>query len=404
MTTDMRISMLDELEAAEQFWTDRPDTEEKKEDPEEIMLKELLESALLSTSTSAPTQKTPSIVKLSVATKKTVPAVRTASSKVMASKEPVEANAVVSSPSKPHQSVFERLYHQETKASVGQQVESVRQQTLRKMKANPNPKSAAATTVPAPKLARVSSTRSTTGTVTTCSSSSAGHGHKAKSENMVTSFSTPKRNRPWNVPTSGDYKTGRLTPDRTPETIYADFSDDSSASTVSSLIGMESPSRHQDEDPSLERKSDLECLLLPKSSSSAAPLAPWKMALKRKMEEGESTASVASATRTEQLYLRSMANVLYDFASGNSNEVEVATELITALFHRDFECSKYWTEEPAEVTTTANGEYQVEKAAESSSDRGGSSTRTISSACIKFHHSSRMVIVQDYHHGIGDEC
>ncbi|KAG7368737.1 hypothetical protein IV203_031480 [Nitzschia inconspicua] len=378
MTTDMRLSLLDELEEVEQTWPEHCH-DENIQDSEEALLQELLESALLSTSSSAPTQKT--IVKNSV--------------------DPESGNLRLDNTVEPskqidecHQSVFERLYNKETKASVGQQIESVRQKTLLKMQFNSMSQAAAAHKAAQPRSQRMSST------VSTCSCST-----DVSKEEMggIISFNTPNRNRPWNRPTSGDYRTSLRTPEQTPDTIYASLSDDSSASTVSSLIDAEIPvqDREKMEMMSLaahgsQLNASLDFLLLPKSSTMAH--APWKMALIRKVQEVDGEHIVSPPA--EPLYLRSMANVLYDFASGNSTEMEVASELITALFHRDFECAKYWTEEPAQVTTQeAEGVYRVEKAAESSSDCGGTATKTVSSAVILFDHSNRMVIVQDYHHG-----
>jgi hypothetical protein len=304
---------------------------------------------------------------------------------------------------KTSQSVFERLYEHGTKASVGQQVESVRQKTMLKRQTNNNkPKPKSSTYSDLFKSSEVSSSADTAETQMTFPSNADGaDSSDAKNDVVNTSLSNPSSQETTNsTPMTLDIESRCQTPERTPNTIFTAFSEDSSASTVSCLVGVESPTPsnlyfpHDDSatDPP-RHDATLDVSLFSKWSSTSH--GPWKMALKRKMEkDSERTAAVA-----EPLYLRSMANVLYDFANQHVSEAEVATELITALFHRDFESGKYWAEETAQVAAVQDGEYVVHKAAESSSILGGSTSRTVSSANIKIDYVKRKITVVDYYHG-----
>jgi hypothetical protein len=419
-TMDSRMSLqLDELQMTEQAWTDddKSKNDWTNEDSVNALLDHLLDMSLPLPSSLAPQEN---VTKLESSMK--MPPTGRIVRKQMPRKAVVAATAsscsrpasysrgkIVTEPTVPGhitqtaQSVFERLYHQGTKASVGQQVESVRRKTLLKWQtttSNNSPNTKSSTThseLVVQSSERVSSSVDTAKTSTTCLSNSDG---------TDSSLSDAKRD-PNNALSSDPrpiFQSCCEALQPTPGTIYTTYSDESSVSTVSNLVEVEStttPSNlyfpNDDDMPATDpprQESTLNFLLLSKWSSTSH--CPWKMALKHKMvNSGEKrTPSLA-----EPLYLRSMSNVLYDFANHNVSEAEVATALITALFHRDFEYGKYWTEETTQVSAVQDGEYIVQKAATSLSTCIASTVRTLSSAHVKFDYTKRMITVVDYYHG-----
>jgi hypothetical protein len=103
----------------------------------------------------------------------------------------------------------------------------------------------------------------------------------------------------------------------------------------------------------------------------------------------------------EPLYLRSMSNILYEFGVGRASEMDVAAELITALFHRDSTCTKYSGEDIARAIKKvgSGSEYDVHKSAEGWETRGNPQTAR-SSGIIRFDYAKRMLVVQDYAYSV----
>jgi hypothetical protein len=164
--------------------------------------------------------------------------------------------------------------------------------------------------------------------------------------------------------------------------------DDASTSTDSSRLPDSPDSSYSVQ----STDASLISVLFPSSSSSLK--APWKMALTQKADPLD---------KEQQLYIRSMSNILYDLGTGRATEMEVAEALITALFHRDYVSSKYWKEESASVTEKegVKHRYTARKGAEGWEVRG-IPRRTMSTAEIHFDHSKRVVRVNDYQHSFED--
>jgi hypothetical protein len=394
MTMDMRMSVLKELELMQQSWLLHGKRDKKNENSGYALLVGSLDNPMPSPPSSS-----------SIIPQKSVTSI--ISSKKMAHTTVRKELPVVSEPiiQQPSQSVFERLYHQGTKASVGQQVESVRQKNVLERQTNKNKSTLKSSQVSELDISsEKANSAHTAETPLTCpSTADGGDSTDGKSDQVTTSFSNPRSCGPVDSPPAiSDVLSCCVTPERTPEMICITFSDNSSASTISSLVELESPPRSTlcfpNESSSIDaplKDVSLEFSLFSKKWSTIHD--PWKMALKRKKKkDGKRTATLA-----EPLYLRSMSNILYDFAHQDVGEEEVAIELITALFRRDFEYGKYWTEEAAQVVADQDrdGEYVVQKAAESSLIFGGSTPRTLSSAHVKFDYAQRMIMVVDYYHG-----
>ena len=163
--------------------------------------------------------------------------------------------------------------------------------------------------------------------------------------------------------------------------------DDASTSTDSSFQAPDSPDSARS-----DQSTDAGLTSLLFSSSTAGLKGPWKMALSMKNDV---------FGKEEPLYIRSMSNILYSLGTGEQREKEVAEALITALFHRDYDSGKYWTEQDAKVVEKEGGEsrYAVEKAAEGREARG-IPRRTMSTAEVHFDHSKRIVRVRDYLHSV----
>jgi hypothetical protein len=403
MTMDMRISMLDELEITEQTWQDDVKEERKLEDPLTVNahLDDLLDKSL-SLSSAYLVARHPTVTKIPTRLVRNNQ-LSTLSSSLSTANARDKVASELNNPGHVHsQTVFERLYQHGTKASLGQQVESVRQKTMFKRKTNNylDPKSLTVSKLI--KSAERVSSAETVQTQTTCPSTADGVDSTDMKRGKVSTLLSNLR--PHDEPmhsssTTTDFKSRCQTLEGTPHMIYTAFSDDSLASTVSSLVGVESFTPSTMSLPNDDSATDppridptLDMFVLSKWSSTCH--GPWKMAIKRKIEKGMER----PATSIEPLYIRSMSNVLYDFANQTVSEVEVAAELITALFHRDFDYGRFWTEEIAQVTTVQGGEYIVQKTAESSSICGGSNNRAVSSAQVKFDYTKRTITVVDYYH------
>jgi hypothetical protein len=310
------------------------------------------------------------------------------------------------------ESVFERLYRMETKASVGQQHQIF--STRRKMMRTSTTKEWRYDKKRAlEKNNVVSATKTNIEETSACTHSllldsllmddSDDEDYNSNIDFMMDDINNTPERIVHSTATVGKDVVNNATSSLshgTPETVHSSFDDrdDNSVSTVSSIVQncLDAPSTPDSRSSIYSGASGsgnvmkdicLESLYLPLTSEVYR--APWKMAVCHNDE-----------TETYQhagpLYLRSMSNVLYEFSVGRASEMDVAAELITALFHRDCTCTKYSGEDIARVKKVGSGsEYDVQKSAQGWATRGNSQTAR-SSGIVRFDYAKRMLVVQDY--------
>jgi hypothetical protein len=213
----------------------------------------------------------------------------------------------------------------------------------------------------------------------------------------VLALTTPKR-----ITRCSD-KNSVSTPERTPETSYSSSTeqDGLSISSHSTSLGLGSPPIPElSYSVSSEAMEEISPMFEVSSQSIFLPLSsdafrgPWKMTLTERNTDQD-------AKCVKSLYLRSMSNILYDFGIGKASEMEVSSHLITALFYRDNDLSRYWGEEEAQIVKMdeKSNVYKARKMAKGWAANGKLRSGT-SSGRIAFLHSRREIRVIGYGYSV----
>jgi hypothetical protein len=299
------------------------------------------------------------------------------------------------------ESVFERLYRKPTAASIGQRISLEEREALQRTKTE----------------LRIGGTSSSARVVTTT---------KGGAPKMSDSARKFRNHRP---KTRSNVKSPTA-PELTPETAYSsrgsvDASENANVTPCSSFSASlddhgggddrvepptpdtpdgfpmsYSPTPATGEVSSRERDEDKtrQVLLVPLSPVQYKGL--WRMTWTDANESGHSE----SSKPVRALYLRSMSNTLYEFGVGAVEEKDVAADIITALFLRDFDQSKNWNAEDAVVVDKGDNEYAVHKVARGWDHKVAQGWATLErqpclatvKGCVRFYHDQNEVRVQEY--------